>query len=70
MEQLESISRVAPYKLVQLRLPLSLATELDRAVAETTGSTSSYVRRAIFEMLQRDGFRPSQAPCNPGTAPK
>jgi len=55
---MEMHSNVIPaYKLVQFRLPVSLAADLDRAAAETTGTASSYLRRALFEQLLRDGFR-------------
>jgi hypothetical protein len=45
------------HRHVQVRLSATMAAELERAAAETTGTTSSYVRRAIFDQLERDGFR-------------
>ena len=46
----------APIRCVQVRLPTSLAIELDRAASLTMGTAAAYLRRALLDRLERDGF--------------
>ena len=41
-------------KHLQVRFPASLATEVERVAAATTGTISSYLCRAAIEQIQRD----------------
>jgi hypothetical protein len=45
------------YRNVMFRLPTPLACELDRAASVTMGTVAAYMRRALLDQLQRDGFR-------------
>jgi hypothetical protein len=45
------------YRNVMVRLPTPLACELALAASVTTCTVAGYVRRALLDQLQRDGFR-------------